>query len=113
MDANLDINCTFNKNEKYVLACSFGPDSMDLFDILFKLNCKFVVAFLNYHKRQISNHEQEEIIIYCRKLNIQCEVFDVKETTKGNFQDFARKIRYNFFKKIYKKYFFSKKNESY
>ena len=100
----MNIDYKFNKNKKYVLACSFGPDSMALFDILFKLKCKFIVAFVNYHKRRVSNYEQKELIQYCNKLNIKYEILDVKKKIKKNFQNFARDIRYNFFKKIYKKY---------
>ena len=75
----MNIDYKFNKNKKYVLACSFGPDSMALFDILFKLKCKFIVAFVNYHKRRVSNYEQKELIKYCNKLNIKYEILDVKK----------------------------------
>ena len=101
---NIDFDYKFNKNKKYVLACSFGPDSMALFDILFKLKCKFIVAFVNYHKRKISDYEQKELVEYCNKLGVKYEILDVKKKIKKDFQNYARKIRYNFFKKIYKKH---------
>ena len=32
------------KNKKYLLACSYGPDSMALFDMLLKEGYRFAVA---------------------------------------------------------------------
>lgn len=101
---NIDINYNFDKNKKYVLACSFGPDSMALFDILFKSKCNFIVAFVNYHKRKVSDDEQKRLINYCHQLNIPYEILSVKKKVTNNFQNYAREIRYNFFKKICKKY---------
>ncbi|HOH94654.1 MAG TPA: ATP-binding protein, partial [Bacilli bacterium] len=42
MQINLD------HNKKYLLACSYGPDSMALFSLLLKGNYNFVVAHINY-----------------------------------------------------------------
>ena len=39
------------KNKHYLLACSFGPDSMALFDMLIKEGYRFTVAHVNYHLR--------------------------------------------------------------
>ena len=49
------LNYKFNPNEMYLLACSYGPDSMCLLDLLFKAGVKFVCCHVNYHKRK-ENH---------------------------------------------------------
>lgn len=90
---------------KYILACSFGPDSMALFDLLLKAKIDFVVCHVNYHKRDISNFEEASLKEYCAKHNILCEVLDTSNLIqKGNFQAWAREIRYAFFKDCYLKY---------
>lgn len=99
------VNYKIAKNKKYLLACSFGPDSMALFDLLVKLKCCFIVVFVNYHQRVESDDEQKKILNYCNYLNIKCEILDTKKIKKiGNFQSWAREVRYNFFKKQYQKY---------
>lgn len=91
------------KNQKYVLACSFGPDSMALFDMALKEKFNFVVAHVNYHKRDISNFEEQEMKRACAEHNIVCHVLDTSSlVVQGNFQDWARRIRYEFFQKVAK-----------
>ena len=98
-------NCSFNKKKKYILACSFGPDSMALFDMLHKKKCQIIVCFVNYNKRKESVEEQKQIVRYCFERKIKCEVLSLKDTNKNcNFQSWARKIRYDFFSKISAKY---------
>lgn len=95
------LNLEVDKSKKYVLACSFGPDSMALFDLCLKNNINFVVAHVNYHKRDISNYEQEALTKFCDEHNIKIEVLDTENlVSKGNFQEWARETRYNFFKKV-------------
>lgn len=98
-------NYKFNPERTYLLACSFGPDSMALFDLLYKNKVKFVVCHVNYHKRDVSNDEERMLREYCKERNIICEVFDTKtEKETGNFQEWAREIRYRFFLEMYEKY---------
>lgn len=95
----------FSPSKYYILACSYGPDSMALFDMLYKAKCKFVVCFVNYHKRKESDQEQKDIASYCKKLGVKLEVLDTKGMKEeGNFQEWAREARYDFFQKVYKKY---------
>ena len=51
------------KNKHYLLACSFGPDSMALFDMLLKEGYKFSVAHVNYHLRKEANEEEQIEIV--------------------------------------------------
>ena len=55
-----------DKNKKYILACSYGPDSMALFNLLLKNNYDFVVCFLNYKTRPESDIEEEKITTFCK-----------------------------------------------
>ena len=95
-----------DKNKKYLLACSFGPDSMALFSMLLKEGyTNLAVAHVNYHKRDVSNYEESSLKEYCQEHNIKCYVLDTNtlEDHKGNFQAWARDARYKFFKDIYNK----------
>ena len=44
-----------DKNKKYLLACSFGPDSMALCEMLRQEKCNFSIAHVNYHLREESD----------------------------------------------------------
>lgn len=86
----------------YLLAVSGGPDSM----FLLKEYCKrkIVVAHVNYNLRKTANRDEKIVKDFCDKHNIKIEILNVKEKPIGNLESWARKIRYDFFKKIYDKY---------
>lgn len=92
---------SYDLSKKYIVACSGGPDSMALLDMLKNHNFNLVVAMVNYKTRDESDSEEELVRKYCANNNIKCyvEIFDNKY--KGNFESVARKFRYNFFAKIY------------
>lgn len=93
-----------NKN-KYVIACSFGPDSMALLDMAIKDKLSIIVAHVNYHKRDVSNDEEAALRKYCKERNIPIEVLDTScLKCEKNFQGWAREVRYNFFKEVLEKY---------
>lgn len=90
-----------DKNKRYVVACSFGPDSMALLDMLIKQKFDLVVAHVNYHKRDVSNYEEEQLTKYCLDRNIPIEVLDTSNLKcDKNFQEWAREVRYLFFKDV-------------
>ena len=95
-----------DKDATYLLACSFGPDSMALFDMLLKAGAKIVCCHVNYHKRgEDSENEEKNLRNYCAEKGVIFECFDartLKET--GNFQEWAREVRYMFFSQMYVKY---------
>ena len=94
-----------DKNYKYIVACSFGPDSMALLDMLIKEEFDIVVAHVNYHKRKESNLEEELLKKYCSERNVVCEVLDTTGLTcDKNFQEWARELRYKFFADLMKNY---------
>ena len=98
------IKLNLDRSKKYIVACSFGPDSMALLAtaLLEKLN--IVVAHVNYRKRVESVFEQKSLEEFCDKNNLKLYVLDLlKKKHEGNFQDWARRVRYEFFKNVAEK----------
>ena len=91
-----------DKNKKYLLACSYGPDSMALFSMLLKEGYQFEVAHVNYHFRIESDDEENNLREYCNENNIKIHVLDNKEKASKNIEAKAREIRYKYFEKVYK-----------
>ena len=93
-----------DKNKKYVVACSFGPDSMALLSSAIENNLNIVVTHVNYRKREAAVFEQEQLETYCKDRNISIYVLDLLgKEHKGNFQNWARETRYKFFKEVVEK----------
>lgn len=98
---------TFNydKNKLYIVGVSGGPDSMALLDMLFNQQYNLVVCLVNYNTRKESSYEQNMVKEYCFSRNIIFETIDVLYYKKyGNFEAWARNIRYKFFKETLNKY---------
>jgi tRNA(Ile)-lysidine synthase len=91
-----------DRDKRYLLACSYGPDSMALFSVLVRDKYMFAVAHVNYGLRgKESDLETGNLIQYCKDKNKECFVRKINgKNIKGNFQNAARKIRYEFFKEI-------------
>ena len=89
-----------NKSKKYLLACSYGPDSMALFSMLLKEGYEFDVAFVNYNLRKESNQEEADIKVFCAENNIKLFDKSVKDYEPGNLEAQCRSIRYQFFKEL-------------
>ncbi len=95
------------KNKTYLLACSGGPDSMALFNMLYQEHFNFAVALVNYHKRKVSDDEEEMVRNYALERNIDFYSLSLfKEDNIGNFQAWARRKRYDFFVKLTKEHLF-------
>lgn len=92
-----------DKNKRYLLACSFGPDSMALFHMLLKEGYVFEVAHVNYHLRDEAATETENLIKYCEDNNIKIHVKHEDMTnSKDNIEAKCRILRYKFFQSISK-----------
>lgn len=91
-----------DRDKRYLLACSYGPDSMALFSVLTRDKYMFAIAHVNYGLRgEESDLETGKLIQYCKDKNIECFVRKINgKNIRGNFQNAARKIRYEFFKEI-------------
>ena len=96
-------------NNTIIAAISGGPDSMLLLDILIglkeKLNLNIIVVHVHHNLRIESDDEAKEVEKYCKKNNIIFEMKRIEEYPNGKFsEESARKIRYEFFDSIIKKY---------
>lgn len=91
----------YDKTKTYLLACSGGPDSMALLDMLIKKSFKIIVCHVNYKTRNESDDEEQLVRNFCKNHNLEINVAIFDSNYKGNFEDVARKFRYNFFAKIY------------
>ena len=95
---------SFLTNMTVVTCVSTGVDSMVLLSILKDLPLKLIVAHVNHKKRIESDIEQEFITKYCHENNIIIEVMELEQLNPHNFQEEARKRRYQFFDEVVKKY---------
>ena len=98
-----------DKNASIVVACSGGPDSMCLLDLVTKLkdelNLNIIVAHVNHKLRSESEEEAKMVENYATENNIAFELLEITDYINGNFtEEDARKRRYNFFNEIIKKY---------
>ena len=97
------------KNSTIVVACSGGPDSMCLIDLLVRIkkekNLNVICAHVNHKLREESDNEALMVERYCKKNKIIFELLEINEykTTKFNEED-ARKRRYKFFESLIQKY---------
>ena len=91
----------YDLSQKYIVACSGGPDSMALLDMLRNHNFNIIVAMVNYKTRLESDDEEILVKNYCQKYNIKCYTTTFDEKCERNFEAVARKFRYNFFSEIY------------
>ena len=93
------------KDKNYLLACSYGPDSMALFDMLLREGYHFSAALVNYHIRSQSSAEMDGFIKYCEKHRISYHVKDIVNGVKDlNLEAECRKIRYEFFADLVAKF---------
>lgn len=91
-----------------VLGNSGGPDSMCLLTILLRLREKYhlniVSAHVNHNVRSESAAEKEFLMNYCKDNKVGFEAMTIERYGDDNFHNQARKIRYNFFNDVVKKY---------
>ena len=92
--------------EKWVIAVSGGPDSMALLDMMRIQGVECLVAHVNYNKRVTSLRDQNLIESYCKRYNLQLEILQNHYEGKGsgNFQAYARTVRYDFFNELVVKF---------
>lgn len=105
---NIEENFKFEQNDKIVIGCSTGPDSMALMDMLLKIRDKYslqlICAHVNHNIRAQSKEEEEFIKKYCEKNNIMLEKMKIEKYGDDNFHNEARNIRYHFFENVISKY---------
>jgi len=98
-------NIDLSNDEYLIIGVSSGPDSMALLHMLKNnLNHKLVCAHINHNVRKESNEEEKFLKEYCTKNQIIFESYKIKSYNENNFENEARKKRYQFYEKILKKY---------
>ena len=91
-----------SKKEKYLLTCSFGPDSMALFYYFLKNGFTFEVAHVNYHILEQADDDERGIKEFAEKYNIKVHVLKTYMPKNVNEEIWAREVRYNYFEKVAK-----------
>ncbi|WP_442905816.1 tRNA lysidine(34) synthetase TilS, partial [Kaistella sp.] len=98
---NLHRNNTWST---YLLAVSGGADSMVLLHLFKKLGLHFEVAHVNYKLRgKDSEDDRETVEDFCLENNIAFHLYEVSEKDnqpENSIQNWARNLRYTFFRKI-------------
>lgn len=93
-----------SKDEKIIVACSGGPDSMLLLSLLHDLGYSCVAAHVNHKVRSASDSEYIFLENYCKNNGIIFEGTEITDYVRGNFEDYARNFRYDFFDILLNKY---------
>ena len=92
------------RNAKFLLAISGGVDSMVMLHLFKSSKLKFEVAHINYQLRGVDSDKDQEIVEQiCQQHNIPFHLYQVSEKDnkpKNSIQEWARIIRYDFFRKI-------------
>lgn len=95
-------------NDKIVIGVSGGPDSMCLLHILLSLkkhkNLSIICAHINHNVRKESEEEASFVKEYCIQNDCIFEYMKIDTYEQGNFEDIARKKRYDFYNRLIKKY---------
>ena len=86
-----------DKKQNYLLACSYGPDSMALAEMLRQEGYRFSIAHVNYNIREESSLETQGLKEYCHKHQIELFVHEVTTPIEKNVEEKCREIRYHFF----------------
>lgn len=90
-------------DETWVIAVSGGPDSMALLDMAFTQKVHCIAVHINYHKRESADRDMTIVTNFCTQNKIPVLIFDALNGT-GNFQDYARRFRYEKFKAVVEKH---------
>ncbi len=96
-----------SQQKTYLLAVSGGVDSMVLADFFQVSGLNFHIAHINYHLRnEDSNLDQKVVSDFCEKHKIPFHLYEVSENDnqpKNSIQNWARELRYRFFREIQEK----------
>lgn len=97
------------QNDKVIVACSGGPDSMCLLNLLVNLkneyNLTIICAHVNHKHRVESDLEELEVKKYCEKNQLIFELYTILDYKDDKFtENEARDKRYSFFLELKEKY---------
>ena len=88
------------KTGKNLLAFSHGTDSTALFYMLLENKIDFDLAIVDYSIREQSKEEVKSAKELAEKYNKAIYIKTIKNNIKNDFENTARKIRYDFFEEI-------------
>lgn len=91
----------------FVIAVSGGMDSMSLLHIFKELGISALVSHINYQKRGAESDKDARLVeSQASKWGFECEITlaDPTEIENKNFQQWARDVRYNEFRKLTRKH---------
>ncbi|SIN79612.1 tRNA(Ile)-lysidine synthase [Epilithonimonas zeae] len=95
------------QQKTYLLAVSGGVDSMVLADLFQVSGFNFHIAHINYHLRNgDSNLDQKLVSGFCERHQIPLHLYEVSKVDKkpeNSIQNWARELRYRFFREIQQK----------
>lgn len=105
MLSNINNKYNINEDEPLVVGTSAGPDSMALLHYL-KNNTTnpIICCHINHNIRKESYEEEQYLKKYCKNENIIFESKKIEKYNENNFENEARKKRYNFYEQTLKKY---------
>ncbi len=96
MNYRLDLE----RGKKYLVGVSGGSDSMMLLDLCVSQGYDVCAAHVNYQHRPTANRDEKIVRQYCLEHNVPVYCCYPRGET-GNFQNWAREVRYDFYQKIY------------
>ncbi|MCR5490941.1 MAG: tRNA lysidine(34) synthetase TilS [Bacilli bacterium] len=107
----LKLEYKIDKRATYLVAATYGPDSMALLDLLQRQGVKPVICAVNYHRTEDANKDVACLKRYCEDRGLHFEYFDTEtldydeQYHEGeDYKKWAREVRYEFFYHVYRKY---------
>ena len=85
-----------------IVACSVALTAWPCWPKL--CNKKVIVAHVNYHKRDTADRDEQIVRNFCDQHHLPLFVYAPKQEKAGNFQSWARQVRYDFFVELALKY---------
>ena len=104
---NIILNIKNKIKDNYcIIACSTGVDSCVLLNLCLSAldHNKIIVAHCNHGIRNESNKEEKYIETFCKEHNLKIEIAHFDFEDLSNFENVARKKRYDFFESVALKY---------
>lgn len=102
------LNKLLKPKDVIVFACSGGPDSMCLLNLLWEQKTTkeitLICAHINHNQRVESEEEWKFVKKYCTERNIIFEGMKIKTYSKENFHKEAHQKRKEFYEQLVKKY---------
>lgn len=101
----------FDPRANYIAAVSYGSDSMAMLDMLQKEGVKPIVGAIDYHKFDFSTEDMTKLEDYCKEKGLIFRLLDTTTLPQDEqlhlgetFHDWAKRMRYGWYKKLYDEY---------